>query len=271
METAINENELAAAVAEVEEAIGEPQVAEQEVTKKKRIKKDKSDSRKTDTSEKSKKSSRRKVKEQPKTVEEWLEARIKEPSVFTLSSEGNLVAPAVKSGESEIILDCPQYYNASKGQIQNLLQKRSEKISELKIKYSKARRNLFEIYKEYKAGIATIDQVLTANKEVSEAEQELLMTATSGRAVRIAMPDPMARDLLPEEKKSDKKVSDSVYIVDKYRYSWDLFFTDKPPEIELEPAAPVEVSALPEPQPTDEASAAARTGAIIGQRRRIKK
>jgi hypothetical protein len=164
---------------------------------------------------------------QPKTVSEWLDAKIKKPSLFTLTSEGNLRIPPIQSGESEHILDTPEYEAESGDNLKTYFKDRSEKITTIKENYSEARRYLFKIYREYKSGRATVSEYLIANKQVVEAEQMLIMNAIQERSIQTVIPQPLLRDLLPEEIKSKRTVPHQVYQLQRTVYSWPLFLKEK--------------------------------------------
>lgn len=164
---------------------------------------------------------------QPKTVSEWLDAKIKKPSLFTFTSEGNLRIPPIQSGESEHILDTPEYESESADNLKAYFKNRTEKITTIKENYSEARRYLFKIYREYKSGRATVSEYLIANKQVIEAEQLLIMNAIQERSIQTVLPQPLLRDLLPEENKSKRTVPHQVYQLQRTVYSWPLFLKEK--------------------------------------------
>ena len=164
---------------------------------------------------------------QPKTVSEWLDAKIKKPSLFTFTSEGNLRIPPIQSGESEHILDTPEYESETPDNLKTYFKDRTEKITTIKENYSEARRYLFKIYREYKSGRATVSEYLIANKQVVEAEQLLIMNAIQERSIQTVLPQPLLRDLLPEENKSKRTVPHQVYQLQRTVYSWPLFLKEK--------------------------------------------
>lgn len=215
---------------------------------------------------------RGKVKTQPKTLEEWIEARVRDPKTFRLTSEGNALAPAIGSGNRELILDIPKKSPATAEQIDQYYAERETNIKDAKSNYAEARRALYNVYKQYKAGVATISDYLLANKQVVEAEQILIASAVKERSTKISQPTPLLRDLYPEAKNSDKKPSYDIYELRRVSLPWSTLLVDAPPEVLLEDEAVAEppVQEAP-PQPTDEEYNRARVGAIIATRRRIKK
>ena len=60
-----------------------------------------------------------KVTRQPKTVEEWLEARKKQWKTFKTTPEGALLSPAVQPGDTELIITTTPRVPASKEHIES--------------------------------------------------------------------------------------------------------------------------------------------------------
>lgn len=214
-----------------------------------------------------------KVKTQPKTLEEWIEARVRDPKTFRLTSEGNALAPAIGSGNRELILDIPKKSPATAEQIEQYYAEREASIKDAKTNYAEARRALYNVHKQYKAGVATISDYLLANKQVNEAEQMLIASGVKERSTKIAQPTPLLRDLYPEAKNTDKKTPIDIYELRRVSLPWSVLLVDAPPEVLLEDEAVAEAPAqqAPPPEPTDEERERARVGAIIATRRRIKK
>ena len=221
---------------------------------------------------------RRLVKSQPTTVDEWLDSRILEPSLFSMTSEGNFKVPEINPGDRETVLDCPQYYSASSASIREFMASRQEKLKEAKQQYAESRRFLLSMHKQYKANQASLADVLTANKQVTEAEQFLITAAYAERSTRIAMPPPLLKNILAEANNvyalDGIKMPYSVIQVDRTFIPWSTFFTKTPPAEQPQDSLPEVTGPAPAPEPStndqDRDRTGARTRAIIASRR-IKK
>ena len=259
-------DELVSGIAESVGLEVPPAAVEEESKEPEKPKKSKTEKRSKEEKSQRKTKKKSKLKVQPKTVDEWIQARITDPARFGFSSEGNLVAAPVESGDTEKIIDLPTYYKASSKQIQDFIKNREEKIAEYKEQYSEARRALYRTHKEYKAGTASIDNVLTANKQTIEAEQNLISAAIVSRASKTLYPDPLLSDILLDQRRTEKKVPISVSAVERTLYPWNLFITTTDPATLADHADPANPT-----EPAKKKLNSAQIGAIIARRKKIAK
>ena len=108
------------------------------------------------------KSLKKKALPQPRTVNEWLDAKIKKPYDFVTNKDGNLVVPSSTAGTAETILEIRPEVPATKEYIQEFFKKRLESLKEPEEMYTAAKRNLQKTMALYKSGQATISDVIDA-------------------------------------------------------------------------------------------------------------
>lgn len=106
----------------------------------------------------------------PTTVEEWLEAKVRAPSRFTVDENGDLVIPPYKAGESEVTIVHRASAPATADHILKHYKARNEALKEPEAEYAEAKRNVQTVYAAYKREAASIDEVLQANENVRKAE-----------------------------------------------------------------------------------------------------
>lgn len=163
------------------------------------------------------------VKKQPTTVSEWLDAKLVQPSLFTIDKEGYLVSPPIQPGDSEkrIFLE-PSQIPATKDYTLEYFEKKKEALKSLEENYTAAKRHLQEVMIAYKAKQLSISDVLGANQDVHTAECALNEIAKFPRYTNIRE-NVMLRDLTL--KRSDElpittTVTETTYTL----FPWEAFW-----------------------------------------------
>lgn len=161
---------------------------------------------------------------QPKTVDEWLDAKVKYPTTYNVTPEGMLISPPSKSGESEIIIPLESRVHATAKLITGEFEKRAEQIKEAEEQFTEARRNLQRTTEAYRQGAVTASDVVIANQQVKEAEMFLVDKAVNPRTLVTVDPSPVVRDILLENRYLVNKMADPVYIVKRATFPWTYFY-----------------------------------------------
>lgn len=110
------------------------------------------------------------VLEQPKTIEEWIEAKKRNPNMFGYTPEGDLILSPVRQGDVEKVLVIPKYVPASTRQIQEFFKNKAQGITEPQEQFAMAKQTLRRIVEAYKNGQATATDVKVANQQTKDAE-----------------------------------------------------------------------------------------------------
>jgi hypothetical protein len=110
------------------------------------------------------------ILQQPKTIEEWIAAKKKNPNKFGYTPEGDLVLSPVRQGEDEKVLVIPKYVPASTGQIQEFFKKRAQEITEPQEQFALAKQGLRKVVEAYKNGQMTALDVKNANQQTKDAD-----------------------------------------------------------------------------------------------------
>ena len=171
---------------------------------------------------------------QPKTIDEWLDAKVKYPATYNVTPEGMLISPPSKSGESEIIIPLESRVFATAKLINGEFEKRAEQIKEAEEQFTEARRNLQRITEAYRQGAISASDVVIANQQVKEAEVFLVDKAVSPRSIVTVEPSPVVRDILLENRYLVNKMADPVYIVKRATFPWTYFYANQQDLIEEE-------------------------------------
>ena len=231
-----------------------------------------------------------KVRKQPTTGLEWVEARTIEPKKFTYTESGDYYAPAINPGENDRTIIPAEVLPASRDLIVENYKKRFEEIKQAQTILAQARRESTETYHNYKSGVpgVTKSDVLAANLKVRDAEQGYICIAYPARTIVEPEVRLQVKDLDPELKFDTRKNWDEVYILQQTSFPWQLSWAMDPASIEEErrrcaekmkplgntgPAnAPPPNVPVPVVDPEEEARRAqARKNAIIAARTRAKR
>ena len=204
------------------------------------------------------------VAKQPKTIQEWLAAKIKFPFSYGVTPEGMLVAPPSKPGDIEKVFVLEPRVFAPKEHIASEFEKRSEEIRVAEEQFTEARRNLQRVVQAYRQGLTTTAEVVIANQQTKEAEAFLIEKAVAPRSIETITPTPEIRDILLNNQYIKNKFPDPVYCLKRGAFPWTKFYINPKDIVVAE--APTEPEPAPEPktepEPEPEISAAKR-GAII--------
>jgi len=169
------------------------------------------------------KSSKKKGPTQPRTVDEWLNAKIKKPYDFVTNKDGNLVIPSSVAGTAETILEVTPEVPATKEYIQEFFKKRLESLKEPEEMYTAAKRNLQKIMSSYKSGQATISDVIDANQTVHDEECKLITLAKFPREMEDGIKGIIEATLTlnPYDKRT---VAEGVNYVRYTTFPWQAFW-----------------------------------------------
>lgn len=208
----------------------------------------------------------RKVKRQPKTVEEFYIARGKDPINFRINENGDLVAAAVRDGDVEKIFQLPTYRELTVAEKIAVDSERRTKVAEAETAVQDAQTELRETLERFRAGEAYASDVVIANQAVSNAEKSLQAIAWAGRQI-INIDSIDTRHILLDEQYEVRKIPYTVYQYKHYPSTWqDAYVSDKAAP---EPAAAAEGET--EGAPTEKAPMTAaergRLGGILKIRR----
>ena len=126
----------------------------------------------------------RKVRVQPKTIEEFYKARGKDTKRFTINDQGDLVAGTVKEGESDRIFTLPKYRLPTFKEVQEADLHRRELTAKAEGEVQDAQRLLREKLEAYRVGEAYASDVVLANIDVTRKEKELQSIAYPVRVIK---------------------------------------------------------------------------------------
>jgi len=208
---------------------------------------------------------------QPKTIDEWLDAKVKYPATYNVTPEGMLISPPSKSGESEIIIPLESRVFATAKLINEEFEKRAEQIKEAEEQFTEARRNLQRITEAYRQGAVSASDVVIANQQVKEAETFLVDKAVSPRSIVTVEPSPVVRDILLDNRYLVNKMADPVYIVKRATFPWTYFYANQQDLIEEVEVEEVEEQEQESSNTNRSAEERARIAAIIRARAAKKK
>lgn len=208
------------------------------------------------------------MKVQPKTVDEWLEAKVKYPSSYPISPEGLLISPPSKSGDTEQQIPLNPRRLAEPMYIKEQFEKRKEEVKQAEEQFTEARRNLYSVVEAFEKGLASAGDVVLANQQVKDAEAFVIEKATSPRFAYSMKHSPEVRQILMGNRYATNKIPDPVYILERATFPWTNFYKVYEPEV-ARPSEEPSLSAEPSvPKELTEEQKKAKTGAIIAARKR---
>ena len=214
------------------------------------------------------------MKNQPVTVNEWLDAKLKYPAIYTVSPNGVLVSPPSKPGESETLIMLEPRVVAPKEYISNEFLKRSEEIKIAEEQFTESRRALHRAVQAYRQGLTTAAEVVIANQQTKEMESYLIEKTVAPRSIiTLADPTPEVRDVILDNPYLKNKMADPVYVVKRNTFPWTNFYSLPisevvPPTVAVVPAVPSEPVADAKTEEQLALEKQQRTGAIIGTRKK---
>jgi hypothetical protein len=116
------------------------------------------------------KQTRKKIYQQPQTIEEWAKARKIYPDQFTYTDDGDLKSAPIKPNDLEKVIVLPSYQPATLQHTKEYFETKRAEVVEPGTEFSKARRRLNEMIAAYKAGKISTNDVLDFNQQVHQAE-----------------------------------------------------------------------------------------------------
>ena len=192
----------------------------------------------------------RKVKVQPKTIEEFYIARGKDPIRFKITETGDLFAPGLKDGEADRIFTLPKYRELTLTEKVALDSGRREQLAILEIAVQEAQAKLRELYLEYKNGDIYASDIVIANQEVAVAEKALQKAAYPLKQVN-THDNLEIRKILLDSRYEDRKVPYSVHIFKHFPYELQAEVSEAP-LVEAPPQQQEQEQEQPQPQPQDQ-------------------
>jgi hypothetical protein len=162
---------------------------------------------------------------QPKTIDEWLEAKVKFPNSYGVSPEGMLIAPPSKPGDIEKTFVLEPRLPAPNDHIIAEFEKRSAEIKTAEEQFTEARRTLQRTIEAYRQGLVTAAEVVIANQQVKEAEAFLIEKAVSPRSIIVVEPTPEIRQVLLDDQYAVNKFADPVYCLKRGTFPWTNFYS----------------------------------------------
>lgn len=172
---------------------------------------------------------------QPKTIEEWLLAKVKFPYSYGVNPEGMLIAPPSKPGDIEKVFVLEPRLPASKDYIIGEFEKRSVEIKDAEEQFTEARRSLQRTVLAYRQGLTSAAEVVIANQQVKEAEAFIIEKAVSPRSIVDVEPTPEIRQILLDNIYAVNKFADPVYCLKRGTFPWTNFYSDPSQEVEDKP------------------------------------
>lgn len=152
----------------------------------------------------------RKVKIQPRTIQEFYSARGKDPKNFRINERGELVAAPVRDGDVEKIFTLPPYRELTVKEKIAVDADRRLKIAEAENTVQEAQKTLRDTIAAFHAGDAYASEVVLMNQEVSVAEKALQSLAWPQKQI-VNIPRIDIRRILLEKPYEERKMSYSVY------------------------------------------------------------
>ncbi len=206
----------------------------------------------------------REIGKQPTTVDEWMKAKAKLPELFTVTEDGDLVSPSFDTGQEITIYLPPQMSTTNDEQKESFLNRVAE-LAEPEEMYAQAKRRLREVVQAYASGQVSAHDVLEANNEVHQADC-ILNSKMKGKRYIQEKINMISRDLTLNVYDTMNNPQ-PVFLAEYTLFPWQMFWKEAP-QGEQE-TVPIPASVAPQAGGASAKDAqAARTGAIIAQRRR---
>jgi len=205
--------------------------------------------------------------QQPKTKEEWLEQKLKNPYKYGMTPQGDL-----GSHDGGITLELIPQVPASVEYIKEQFAKKDAELAEAQQAYTEAKRNLYELIQGYNSsGKNSTDAslIMIANQKVHDAE--CVITKISKMPIDIIEIDDLIGKDLNINNPYDKTLIPDPVISGVYTtFHWKYFWMDKPPEKipELIPEEEQQGGGEKKKEKTEEEKQRARKWAIINARKR---
>lgn len=207
------------------------------------------------------------IKKQPTNGIEWVEARLVEPKKFTFTETGDYYSPAINPGETDRTIVPAEVLPASYELILQNYAKKMAEIKETQTILAQARRDLMEVYRNYKNGLmdVTKEDVLTANLQVRDAEQAFICIAYPTRTITEPQERMSIKDLDIDQKHETRKNWDNVYMLQTTSFPWQLSWAIDPSSIAEERRKCEEKMKPPVSAPVMNTTNVAATGNVEGE------
>jgi hypothetical protein len=182
--------------------------------------------------------------EQPKTKEEWLEQKLKNPNKYGMTATGDL-----ESYDGGLTIELIPKVPASVEYIKQQFAKKSEERSQAQQAYTEAKRELYQLIQGFNAsGKNTTDAsvIMNANQKVHDAEC-ILNSLTKDPRQTERLVDLKGRDLQIDNPYDVSKIADPVITGTYTSFHWNLFWMTKPQE-QIQEQIPEEEAAPPQMQ-----------------------
>jgi hypothetical protein len=165
---------------------------------------------------------------QPKTKEEWLEQKLKNPNKYGMTAQGDL-----ESYDGGVTIELIPKVPASVEHIKQIFAKKTEERISAQQAYTEAKKALHELVQGFNAsGKNSTDAsvIINANQKVHDAECVLnSLTKDPRRSERLF--DLKGRDLQIGNTHDVAKIADPVITGIYTTFHWDSFWMDKPREL----------------------------------------
>ena len=204
-----------------------------------------------------------KIREQPKTVEEFFVSRARDPTYFTINDRGELVVPPIKSDDVERRFTIPSYRLLTTQERIDLETTRKEAISAAEEAVQEAQRELREKLLAYRNGDLYASDVVLANIEVTKREKELQAKAWPLRHVN-EIESIATNELFHDMPYEERKVSHSVFKFKHSPYDLQTLYVSEAPAPEEEQQQPQGEQEQQQPQGNQQPMTAADRGRLGG-------
>ena len=166
------------------------------------------------------------IEKEPQTADDWFREKLKSPTKYTMTSDGNLLTPKGKVIElNPKVIGTPEY-------TKNQFDERNQKKREAEQSYITAKRELHEIIHTYKNSAKTDTDaaiVMIANQKVHDAECILNSIGKENRYI-YTIEGLRENELHTEDPYNTSKIADDVVAGEYSTFHWKYFFMDKPQE-----------------------------------------
>ena len=125
------------------------------------------------------------LRTQPTSVNEWIYAKTKFPSIFQVNKDGDLISSGINEGESDKIIVLNPDVPATPDYVKAYFSKRLQDLKDPEEQYSSAKKHLHETIAAYRNKQATIADVLGANQDVHDTECILNAIAKLPRSIEL--------------------------------------------------------------------------------------
>ena len=198
---------------------------------------------------------------QPNTVNKWIKAKLKLPEMFTVTDDGDLLAPPVEAGDIDRIIYLPPEEPTTMDEVKEYFATRVIQLQEPEEAYAAAKRELRTVIEAYKLGQRSVHDVVDANNNVHTAECILNTKAKGARNIEYY--DKVVERELTLNRYDVRKFPKDIPVMEYSIFPWQAFWKktsvgdvqEVPPTAQVPPSVATAAPRDPE---------AARKGAIIG-------